>query len=68
VIVPIDQLDHDVLLAVITECVTRDGCEHTDADTKREQALRGLRSGTLVLTYDPDSGTTNIISADDATE
>ena len=56
-----DQLSQEALQRVIEECVTRDGTEFTDAETKTNQVLRLLERGEVELWYDPASRTCNIL-------
>ncbi len=58
-------LDPATLARVIEEFVTRDGTDLTDVAHKTEQVLRQLRSGTVVLTYDEELETCNIVAADE---
>ncbi|MCP3979211.1 MAG: YheU family protein [bacterium] len=64
VIVPHRKLSPEALAAVVEEFVTRDGTEHTDAELKVEHVLRALDRGDLVLVYDSDSETCNILQPD----
>jgi uncharacterized protein YheU (UPF0270 family) len=64
VIVPHRALSEDALAGVIEEYVTRDGTEHTDAATKAAAVLARLDRGELVLVYDAESESCNILPAD----
>lgn len=63
-IVPHDRLSADALTAVIEEYVTRDGTELTDAATKIRQAREALDRGDLVLVFDPETESTNLVAPD----
>ncbi len=60
-IVPHNRLSQEAFRGLVEEYVTRDGTELTDADLKVEQVSRLLESGKLVITYDEETGTCNII-------
>ena len=61
--IPLDQLSSEALRAVVTEFVTRDGTELTDAARKSEQLIALLESGRAELWFDPTTRTCNILSA-----
>ena len=61
--IPLDQLSSEALRAVVTEFVTRDGTELTDAARKSEQVIALLESGRAELWFDPATRTCNILSA-----
>ena len=63
-IIPPRKLSPDTLAMVVEEYVTRDGTEQTDAATKVASVLRCLDSGELVLVYDPEDESCNIVQAD----
>ena len=65
-IIPYRQLSAEALIGVIEEYVTRDGTELTDAPTKIAAVRRGLDLGTLVLVYDPDVDSCNILPVDES--
>ena len=66
VLVPYRQLSAAALAGVIEEYVTRDGTEPGDAAEKSETVLDLLASGELLLVYDPDSESCNILSRETA--
>jgi len=66
VVVSPRKLSAAALAAVVEEYVTRDGTELTDATPKTSAVIESLERGDLVLVYDPDSDTCNIVSADQA--
>ena len=66
VIVPYNELSPEALNAVIEEFVTRDGTELTDAQAKVDQVKRHLEKGRVVITFDSETGTCNIVPADSA--
>ena len=61
-IIPYQQLSDEALAGVIEEFVSRDGTELTDTSDKSAQVLRLLKIGELVLVFDPDSESCNLIS------
>ena len=63
-IIPPRKLSPDTLAMVVEEYVTRDGTEQTDAATKVASVLRCLDSGELVLVYDPEDESCNIVQPD----
>ena len=63
-IIPHDQLSPDALEGVIEEYVTRDGTELSEASTKIEQVRAALRGGELVLVYDPEAESCNLLPPD----
>ena len=67
-IVPHDSLSPDALRGVVLEFVTRDGTDHTEVEPRVERVLQQLRDGIVVLTFDPDAGTTSVVPADRAQE
>ena len=63
-IIPHRQLSADALAGVIEEYVTRDGTELSDADAKRVSVLAALDRGDLVLVFDTESESCNILPVD----
>jgi hypothetical protein len=67
--VPYEQLSPEALEGVIEEFVTRDGTDYgeTEAtlDTKISQVMDQLRTGKVVIVFDPESESCNIFRADD---
>jgi uncharacterized protein YheU (UPF0270 family) len=66
VIVPHHQLSAETLAAVVEEYVTRDGTELTDAGPNTARVVELLDQGELLLVYDADSESCNIVNADQA--
>jgi len=66
VVVPHRQLSAAALAAVVEEYVTRDGTELTDATPKTATVVELLDRGELLLVYDVESESCNIVSAADA--
>jgi uncharacterized protein YheU (UPF0270 family) len=64
IIVPHTQLSPQALTGLIEEFVSRDGTELTDADAKIAQVRAHIESGRAVITYDEETGTCNVVSAD----
>ncbi len=68
-IIPYDMLEQDTLKNLIEEFVSRDGTDNGYDETlsrKVEQVLRGLRCGELVLVFDHESQTANILAKKNA--
>jgi len=65
-IVPHRKLSAEALAAVVEEYVTRDGTELTEAGFKTASVVELLDQGELVLVYDSESDSCNIVSAVDA--
>jgi uncharacterized protein YheU (UPF0270 family) len=59
-----DRLSDDVLDALIEEFVSRDGTDLADAPSKIAQVRTQLRRGQIVIVYDEESETTNIVPKD----
>ena len=64
-IVPHRNLSPAALAAVIEEYVSRDGTELNDASTKSAQVARALDCGELVLVYDSETESCNLLPADE---
>ena len=64
VLIPYERISEDVLDALIEEFVTRDGTDITDAFDKSKQVKRQLKSGRIVITFDPETETCAIVLAD----
>jgi uncharacterized protein YheU (UPF0270 family) len=64
-IVPHLELSDETLAGLLEEYVTRDGTELGEAAAKIEQVRSSLDRGELVLVYDPDSESCNILPARD---
>jgi uncharacterized protein YheU (UPF0270 family) len=63
-IIPHNELSDDALSGLIEEFVTRDGTEMNDASTKAATVRKGLDRGDLLVVYDPESESCNIVPAD----
>jgi uncharacterized protein YheU (UPF0270 family) len=59
-----DRLSDDVLDALIEEFVSRDGTDLADAQSKIAQVRSQLRTGAVIIVYDEESETTNIVPKD----
>jgi len=59
-----DRLSDDVLDALIEEFVSRDGTDLADAHSKIAQVRTQLRQGQIIIVYDEESETTNIVPKD----
>ena len=64
VLVPYRQLSPEALAGVIEEFVSRDGTELTDVNTKIAQVRTQIEEGRAVITFDPESGTCNVLPAE----
>jgi uncharacterized protein len=69
IVVPHDRLEPETLDALIEEFVTRDGAVHGHTDvllSNQVAAVRDqLKSGKLVITFDDETETCTICSADE---
>ena len=65
-IVPWDDLSDDALDGALTEIVTRDGTELSDAGAKVASLRKGLASGRLLLVFDPAEGMCSVARREDA--
>jgi uncharacterized protein len=70
IIVPFAQLSEYAIAGLIDEFVTRAGTDYGDVEVslaaKRAQVLRQLQRGEVVITFDPNEGSCNLVSLDDA--
>lgn len=64
-LVPHRELSEAALAGVVEEYVTRDGTELTDAASKTKEVLLRLDRGELVLVYDVETGSCNIVPSDE---
>ncbi len=68
-IIPIDQLPKDVLDGVVEEFITREGTDYGEIEftlaEKREQILRQLSNGDIVIVYDESTESVNILRKED---
>ena len=62
--VPHTELQESTLTGVIEEYVTRDGTELSDSEAKIAAVRRGLDRGEIVIVYDPDTESCNIVPSD----
>ena len=62
--IPHGDLEKATLDRVIEEFVTRDGTDLGDADDKARSVRTGLERGELLLVYDADTESCNIVPAD----
>ena len=68
-IIPYNMLDEDTLQNLVEEFVSRGGTDNGYDDTlsgKVAQVLRGLKSGEMVVVFDHESQTANILSKEAA--
>ncbi len=67
--VPHDQLSPEALRGVVEEFLTRDGTDYGEVEvpleTRVAQALSHLKSGKVVIVFDPDSQTCTLMHRDD---
>lgn len=66
--IPFDALSKDALAGVIEEYVTRDGTELTEATDKIAAVRDALRRRELVIVFDAESESCNILAAEEARE
>jgi uncharacterized protein len=68
-IIPADKLTPEALHGIIHEFVTREGTDYGHAETNLEakcgQVRRQLESGDVVIVFDPDDGTCNLVRRHD---
>lgn len=64
--IPWDALEADTLNAVIEEFITRHGTDYgaqeISLERKLAQVLAGLKGGHYLLLFDPDMGSTHIVT------
>jgi uncharacterized protein len=60
-LIPHSQLSPTALRAVVEEFVTRDGTDHTSVERRIEVVLRQLDAGKVVVHFDDDTETCNIV-------
>lgn len=67
--IPIDALSDEALDGLIEEFVTRDGTDYgadeRSLDDKKDAIRRQLDRAEIVIVFDPETETSNIISKDD---
>lgn len=64
--IPHDQLSTDTLNGLISEFVTRNGTDLSQAQKSIEQVRKLLKQGKAVITFDEDSESCNILLREDA--
>jgi len=62
--VPHTELQESTLTGVIEEYVTRDGTELSDSEAKIAAVRKALDRGEIVIVYDPDTESCNIVPSD----
>ena len=62
--IPCDALSPDVLTALIEEFVSRDGTDLSDASVKIAQVRTQLKSGHVIIVYDEETESANIVAKD----
>ena len=69
VIIPHDRIDEPTLRRLVAEFVSRDGTDYgfaeTPMDKKIERALAAIRDGLVLVSFDPVSQSTTLVSKDD---
>lgn len=69
--IPYQQLDSDTLQSVLDSIITREGTDYGEQERtleeKREQILRQLKAGDVVLVFDEMDQSVNLMSAQDFT-
>ena len=64
-LIPPELLSSAALRAIIEEFVTRDGTDHTSTERRIETVIRQLEAGSVVLHFDDESKTCNILPVED---
>ena len=68
-IVPWRQLSPEALKGLIEEFVSREGTEYgaheVSLETKVSEVIAQLKSGAVVIVYDPESATVSVVPATD---
>ena len=64
--IPHDQLSTDTLNGLISEFVTRNGTDLSEAQKSIDQVRKLLSQGKAVITFDEDSESCNILLREDA--
>jgi uncharacterized protein YheU (UPF0270 family) len=62
--VPHKELQEGTLTGVIEEYVTRDGTDLSDSEAKIAKVRQGLDRGELVIVFDPETESCNIVPSD----
>ena len=69
-LIPYQKLKHDTLIALIEAFIDREGTDYGELEIHRDaminQVLQQLRSGKVVICFDSDSESCNIITAKQA--
>lgn len=72
VIIPFRQLSHDALLGLVEEFVTRDGTDYGENEIplarKVAQVLKQLEEGELMIVFDADSNSCNIVTKENLSQ
>jgi len=63
-IIPHENLSAEALAGLVEEYVSRDGTERGEVADKSKAVIQLLERGELVLVYDPDSESCNLIAPD----
>jgi hypothetical protein len=68
-IIPFRQLSHEALLGLVEEFVTRDGTDYGESEIpmarKVARVMKQLENGEVVILFDPDSSSCNIVAKTD---
>ena len=66
IVIPVDQLNDDTLVALIEEFVTRDGTDYGEQEIalarKVEQVKAQLARGEVLIVYDPGQEQANLVT------
>ena len=69
IVVPSDRLSREALAGLVEEFVTREGTDYGHGtptlDDKRAEVLRQIEGGEVVIVYDPESGSCNLVVRSD---
>jgi len=67
--VPHDQLEPDTLTRLLVEFVTRDGTDYGERESTTEdkvaQVRKQLTRGEIVIVFDPETETTDLVSREE---
>lgn len=61
--IPYDSLTESTLYAIVQEFVTRDGTDNSPIDARIVTVMKQLRSGKLLIHFDEESETCNIVQS-----
>lgn len=69
-IIPKEKLSSDALIGLIDEFILREGTDYGDheytLEQKREKITKQLNSGKIVILFDPEEESTNLVKKEEA--